>query len=134
MLYVLFLYSCIMYCFFFFFQAEDGIRDHCVTGVQTCALPISSQPRPNCCIHVPIFETTRPIQNSRKSRCSSADHAEVRPGSAAVASSSPSVSSSGARSSAVICESAWESNPPRNVLRPVNGFEDRGTHRSPRTL
>src|SRR5436190_9356404 len=27
----------------FFFQAEDGIRDHCVTGVQTCALPISSQ-------------------------------------------------------------------------------------------
>src|SRR5215204_6892779 len=27
-------------CLFFFFQAEDGIRDHCVTGVQTCALPI----------------------------------------------------------------------------------------------
>src|SRR5438034_2179390 len=25
---------------FFFFQAEDGIRDHCVNGVQTCALPI----------------------------------------------------------------------------------------------
>src|SRR5437588_1461137 len=25
----------------FFFQAEDGIRVHCVTGVQTCALPIS---------------------------------------------------------------------------------------------
>ena len=30
------------YCiFFFFFQAEDGIRDRLVTGVQTCALPIS---------------------------------------------------------------------------------------------
>src|SRR5260221_3776334 len=28
----------------FFFQAEDGIRDHCVTGVQTCALPISVAP------------------------------------------------------------------------------------------
>src|SRR5438034_754062 len=28
-------------CKIFFFQAEDGIRDHCVTGVQTCALPIS---------------------------------------------------------------------------------------------
>src|SRR2546422_11778409 len=28
--------------FFFFFQAEDGIRDVAVTGVQTCALPISS--------------------------------------------------------------------------------------------
>src|SRR5256885_13611699 len=26
--------------FFFFFQAEDGIRDYKVTGVQTCALPI----------------------------------------------------------------------------------------------
>src|SRR2546430_8622601 len=29
---------------FFFFQAEDGIRDLTVTGVQTCALPIFSQP------------------------------------------------------------------------------------------
>src|SRR5438034_294288 len=28
----------------FFFQAEDGIRDHCVTGVQTCALPICRRP------------------------------------------------------------------------------------------
>ena len=31
----------------FFFQAEDGIRDHCVTGVQTCALPISYYPQSN---------------------------------------------------------------------------------------
>src|SRR3712207_2998280 len=29
--------------FFFFFQAEDGIRDIGVTGVQTCALPISTR-------------------------------------------------------------------------------------------
>src|SRR5689334_23759837 len=29
------------FCCFFFFQAEDGIRDGTVTGVQTCALPIS---------------------------------------------------------------------------------------------
>ena len=29
--------------FVFFFQAEDGIRDWSVTGVQTCALPISSR-------------------------------------------------------------------------------------------
>src|SRR5256885_3844943 len=29
----------------FFFQAEDGIRDYKVTGVQTCALPISSSRR-----------------------------------------------------------------------------------------
>src|SRR2546430_8192982 len=29
-----------LFTFFFFFQAEDGIRDLTVTGVQTCALPI----------------------------------------------------------------------------------------------
>src|SRR5262249_58027549 len=32
----------LMVCSFFFFQAEDGIRDWSVTGVQTCALPILS--------------------------------------------------------------------------------------------
>src|SRR2546422_7778871 len=31
--------GCVLF-FFFFFQAEDGIRDVAVTGVQTCALPI----------------------------------------------------------------------------------------------
>src|SRR2546426_3534887 len=31
---------CMSIFFFFFFQAEDGIRDYKVTGVQTCALPI----------------------------------------------------------------------------------------------
>src|SRR5699024_11320852 len=31
--------------FFFFFQAEDGIRDRNVTGVQTCALPICGRRR-----------------------------------------------------------------------------------------
>src|SRR5262249_59201892 len=34
-------YECV--AFFFFFQAEDGIRDWSVTGVQTCALPISEE-------------------------------------------------------------------------------------------
>src|SRR2546426_3009289 len=34
-----------LYCFFFFFQAEDGIRDYKVTGVQTCALPICGDGR-----------------------------------------------------------------------------------------
>ena len=33
--------SVVVFFFFFFFQAEDGIRDYKVTGVQTCALPIS---------------------------------------------------------------------------------------------
>src|SRR2546425_7497849 len=38
-----FTFSClIVFLIFFFFQAEDGIRDKLVTGVQTCALPISS--------------------------------------------------------------------------------------------
>src|SRR5436189_464137 len=32
--------------FFFFFQAEDGIRDTSVTGVKTCALPICPAPPP----------------------------------------------------------------------------------------
>src|SRR5207244_8391162 len=39
--------------FFFFFQAEDGIRDDLVTGVQTCALPISQhfrRPRQTDCL------------------------------------------------------------------------------------
>src|SRR5205807_5523630 len=36
------LYVGLFVCFFFFFQAEDGIRDYKVTGVQTCALPIFS--------------------------------------------------------------------------------------------
>src|SRR5438876_11163716 len=38
-MFVLFRFICFVF-FFFFFQAEDGIRDGRVTGVQTCALPI----------------------------------------------------------------------------------------------
>src|SRR2546427_4711577 len=38
--------------FFFFFQAEDGIRDLTVTGVQTCALPISCLCALRRCIRV----------------------------------------------------------------------------------
>src|SRR2546426_5567220 len=38
-------YNLLRVLFFFFFQAEDGIRDYKVTGVQTCALPIFQQ----CC-------------------------------------------------------------------------------------
>src|SRR5438093_8086210 len=36
----------VFFFFFFFFQAEDGIRDWSVTGVQTCALPISGRTSP----------------------------------------------------------------------------------------
>src|SRR5699024_11887462 len=39
--------------FFFFFQAEDGIRDRNVTGVQTCALPISYSDKVKSDLEVP---------------------------------------------------------------------------------
>ena len=48
----IFLLSDFFLVIFFFFQAEDGIRDYDVTGVQTCALPILWHPRitnrPHC--------------------------------------------------------------------------------------
>src|SRR5690625_7354197 len=37
----MFCFIYVVYLLYFFFQAEDGIRDGHVTGVQTCALPIS---------------------------------------------------------------------------------------------
>src|SRR6266852_6942644 len=42
----------LLFVFFFFFQAEDGIRDATVTGVQTCALPISPA-LPSCGLYLP---------------------------------------------------------------------------------
>src|SRR5256885_6394015 len=45
-------------CLLFFFQAEDGIRDYKVTGVQTCALPISGRS------HVAIQPRSRPLMFS----------------------------------------------------------------------
>src|SRR2546425_6656838 len=45
---------------FFFFQAEDGIRDKLVTGVQTCALPISMAPSQEAiCLCAFTHPTTR---------------------------------------------------------------------------
>src|SRR5687767_6027246 len=43
---ILYYYAVSLVFFFFFFQAEDGIRDKLVTGVQTCALPISGPVAP----------------------------------------------------------------------------------------
>src|SRR2546426_756429 len=43
-LYIFVTAAYLFFCFFFFFQAEDGIRDYKVTGVQTCALPIATAP------------------------------------------------------------------------------------------
>src|SRR2546425_3522851 len=47
---------------FFFFQAEDGIRDKLVTGVQTCALPISRWPEPAARRHALLRQRGRPAQ------------------------------------------------------------------------
>src|SRR5205823_11174629 len=52
--------------FFFFFQAEDGIRDKLVTGVQTCALPISK-------INSPILRAFSIYPFSIKSRVAIAE-------------------------------------------------------------
>src|SRR5256885_6979287 len=69
--------------FFFFFQAEDGIRDYKVTGVQTCALPISwprSSRRPTsrsarrspsrCSARIPIRSEERRVGKECRSRWS----------------------------------------------------------------
>src|SRR6266511_5701034 len=53
---------------FFFFQAEDGIRDFHVTGVQTCALPISHL--------VPVPEVGSPAELNE--RIAAADRADER--------------------------------------------------------
>src|SRR2546430_6755976 len=45
---------------FFFFQAEDGIRDLTVTGVQTCALPISL----SCRTYVFAQDRLAPVRSS----------------------------------------------------------------------
>src|SRR5260370_40180843 len=53
--------------FFFFFQAEDGIRDSSVTGVQTCALPISRHlPRGKCLAKGRLFGRKAIGGNSRQ--------------------------------------------------------------------
>src|SRR5438034_11411130 len=58
--------------YFFFFQAEDGIRDHCVTGVQTCALPISTPgsgfPSRNSSAAPPPVETWVSLSSSPATR------------------------------------------------------------------
>src|SRR2546430_8800221 len=44
----------IFFVLFFFFQAEDGIRDLTVTGVQTCALPISKHLKIPGCVAIDV--------------------------------------------------------------------------------
>src|SRR5256886_14302947 len=55
---------CALSCFFFFFfQAEDGIRDLTVTGVQTCALPISRDPGIRTVLFTDVVNSTTLTQS-----------------------------------------------------------------------
>src|SRR5438552_5774745 len=79
---------CFLFFFFFFFQAEDGIRDDLVTGVQTCALPISS-PRPSR--GATRAATGRPRRRTKRRR-------RPRPSPRPTTTSSPSCSAAAAAS------------------------------------
>src|SRR6266853_2958169 len=48
-------------CFFFFFQAEDGIRHLTVTGVQTCALPIFNRIPDAQQAYLDLYAGNRPL-------------------------------------------------------------------------
>src|SRR5438309_6878768 len=63
-------------CVFFFFQAEDGIRDGTVTGVQTCALPISSQPAVR--VATAMLLSAFHFPHGRRARCCLASLISVR--------------------------------------------------------
>src|SRR5260221_10673156 len=92
--------------FFFFFQAEDGIRDHCVTGVQTCALPISMIGVPAFTVRSTVKAGT-PIIAVRPNAIS----AEPAPGAAAVESVAFTASDAARRSEerrvGKECRSRW---------------------------
>src|SRR6478736_8456619 len=75
--------------FFFFFQAEDGVRDLTVTGVQTCALPIGTR----CgALEVGVVDVAdEPGHPSRRGLDLGASHrAHDAGGAAAAASAAPS--------------------------------------------
>src|SRR5256885_10952835 len=67
--------SCLLRCMyhvllFFFFQAEDGIRDYKVTGVQTCALPIAQ---------AVAHSSAAPLLSRATRRCGGSDRAAAMP-------------------------------------------------------
>src|SRR5438270_3944958 len=77
--------------YFFFFQAEDGIRDLTVTGVQTCALPIAAD-GPATRISTPSVANA----SLRSAKRSSAD-AGLGDGTAAVREASAAAASGATR-------------------------------------
>src|SRR5256884_316233 len=67
----------------FFFQAEDGIRDVAVTGVQTCALPISSRGARH------LANATRPWLSLDRTRCRWGSAVSAPPAPSAAPASPP---------------------------------------------
>src|SRR5689334_23557075 len=81
-----------MLLFFFFFQAEDGIRDGTVTGVQTCALPIS--------MRAGLGQPSRPAPTSaRRARARMAGAAPETAGPAPGGQAGPAVAAGASRRS-----------------------------------
>src|SRR6266487_5716083 len=66
----------------FFFQAEDGIRDGRVTGVQTCALPISGRNGPSARIRLAVGESPEgfPTRVGRCGACRAGSRSSLRRG------------------------------------------------------
>src|SRR5256885_17254689 len=66
-------------CPSYFFQAEDGIRDYKVTGVQTCALPIYTRghQRPHGCLSRAGRRTCWPVRARRRPRARRSEERRV---------------------------------------------------------
>src|SRR5690348_18017247 len=97
------------FIFFFFFQAEDGIRDGRVTGVQTCALPISN-PTNHPWSGPPVFCAV-PVLPARTA-CSPVEVVPVSAEAAAVPPcSATALSRSEERRVGKECRSRWSAYP-----------------------
>src|SRR5438132_3548262 len=93
---------------YFMSQAEDGIRDHCVTGVQTCALPISPG-RASC-------RSVRPRAICRSAPVPSSEDADAFPGSVL-----ESFAEHGVRLDQPVDEHPVEDEEPRRLCRGHRG-------------
>src|SRR3989475_6353664 len=96
-------------CFFFFFQAEDGIRDLTVTGVQTCALPIyRARPAPAAGV------VRAPLRRPGAARAA---------GAISIGRRVPRYSHHGGRRNDPLPAASWgdDSHPPRRAPHPREG-------------
>src|SRR5688500_20139533 len=89
-----------MMLYFFFFQAEDGIRDYKVTGVQTCALPILIERRGFAPARICAFTFTNKAAEEIGSRL-------VELGAAASAAKRGTIHRSEERRVGKECRSGW---------------------------